>query len=371
VSSRAVIPPSPGPDDGGDRTANPQAGRVSAGHVSTGHLPDGSVVDRRLAAAHARLAANDAGEVATSIPALARTPPDLFGACIIGVDGSTHPVGDAAVPFSIQSVSKPFVFALVCDAVGADVARQHIGVDATGMPFHSVMAIELNDDRTMNPMVNAGALATTSLVPGATAAEKWQRVQEGLSAFAGRPLRIDEEVYESEAATNLRNRGIAHLLDSYGRLYFDLDEATDVYTRQCSLLVTAEDLAVMGATLADGGVNPRTGARVISEHTCTRVLAVMVTAGLYERSGTWMYDVGLPGKSGVSGGIVTVAPGKGGLGTFAPRLDPAGNSVRGQLMTQQISEELGLNVFASAPEVPASPAHHAPDPGVPTARGHP
>ena len=204
----------------------------------------------------------------------------------------------------------------------------------------------------MNPLVNAGAIASTSLVPGDTADEKWEGIRDGLSRFAGRDLTMSEEVYESESATNLRNQGIAHLLESYGRLYFDPDEATDVYTRQCSLEVTVHDLAVMGATLADGGVNPITGQRVIEEEHCQRVLAVLSTAGLYERSGDWLYDVGLPGKSGVSGGIVTVAPGKGGLGTYSPPLDEAGNSVRGQLLTTDVSEALGLNIFASQPAPP-------------------
>jgi glutaminase len=212
------------------------------------------------------------------------------------------------------------------------------------------MAIELNSDRTMNPMVNAGAIATTSLVPGATAEAKWRFIQDGLSRFAGRKLTLNAEVYESEAATNFRNRGIAKLLEGYGRLYFDALEATDVYTRQCSLNVTAKDLAVMGATLADGGVNPLTEERVIDAAHCKRVLAVLATAGLYERSGDWLYEIGLPGKSGVSGGIVTISPGKGGLGTFAPPLDGAGNSVKGQRATKFLSERLGLNLFASQPD---------------------
>ena len=293
----------------------------------------------------------DEGVVADYIPALARVPPDLFGACIVSARGRTVAIGDATHRFSIQSVSKPFVFALVCDAIGHDEARRKLGVNSTGLPFNSVMAIELNADRTMNPMVNAGAIATTSLIPGATAEDKWRYIQDGLSRFAGSDLELDGEIYESEAATNLRNQGIAHLLDSYDRLYFDPDEATDVYTRQCSLMVSAEDLAVMGATLAGGGVNPLTGVRVIATAICKRVLAVMATAGLYERSGEWMYDVGLPGKSGVSGGIVTVSPGKGGLGTFSPRLDSAGNSVRGTLLTRHLSETLGLNIYTSAPAV--------------------
>jgi glutaminase len=318
--------------------------------VSTGRLPRVDVVRSLLEEAHERFRAIDDGTVAGYIPALADVPPDLFGACIVGAAGDTVAVGDAEHPFSLQSVSKPFVFALVCQAIGPVEARRRLGVNNTGLPFNSVMAIELNDDRTMNPMVNAGAIATTSLVPGATADDKWHHIRDGLSRFAGRSLEIDTTVYESEAATNLRNRGIAHLLESYERLYFDPDEATDVYTKQCSLVVTARDLAVMGATLADGGVNPLTGVRVLDEAFCPSVLAVMATAGLYEHSGEWMYDIGLPGKSGVSGGIVTVSPGKGGLGTFSPRLDDAGNSVRGRLLTQFLSQRLGLNIFASAPE---------------------
>ncbi len=327
------------------------AGGPPEGYVSTGQLPREAEVRELLVEAYERYRSVDDGSVADYIPALARVPPDLFGACIVSVDGRRVAVGDATHRFSIQSVSKPFVFALVCDAVGHDEARRKLGVNSTGLPFNSVMAIELNTERTMNPMVNAGAIATTSLVPGATADDKWVAIRAGLSRFAGRPLELDQETYESESATNLRNQGIAHLLESYGRLYFDPDEAADVYTRQCSLMVSAEDLAVMGATLADGGVNPVTGVQVVAPAICKRVLAVMATAGLYERSGEWMFDVGLPGKSGVSGGIVTVSPGKGGLGTFAPRLDAAGNSVRGQLLTTQLSERLGLNIYTSAPVV--------------------
>ena len=236
---------------------------LTEGHVSTGQLPEDELVRGLLVAAYERYRPVAEGRVADYIPALARVPPDLFGACIVGAHGRTVSAGDADHRFSIQSVSKPFVFALVCDAIGPEAARQRLGVNSTGLAFNSVMAIELNADRTMNPMVNAGAIATTSLVPGTTAEDKWRAIRDGLSRFAGRRLELDEEIYESETATNLRNQGIAHLLDSYDRLYFDPDEATDVYTRQCSLLVSAEDLAVMGATLADGGVNPRTGQRVV------------------------------------------------------------------------------------------------------------
>jgi glutaminase len=323
--------------------------------VSTGRLPAPDEVRELVTEAHQRYRNLDEGEVADYIPALARVAPDLFGICVAGVDGGVFAVGDAGHRLSVQSVAKPFVFALVCQALGTDEARRKLGVNSTGQPFDSVMAIELSADRTTNPMVNAGAIATTSLVPGATAAEKWRFVQDGLSRFAGRRLELDTEVYASEAATNLRNRGIAHLLEGYGRLYFDPDAATDVYTRQCSLAVTVQDLAVMGATLADGGVNPLTGERVVDDDVCPPVLAVLATAGLYERSGDWLYDVGLPGKSGVSGGIVTISPGKGGLGTFSPRLDPAGNSVRGRAVTRHLSQQLGLNVFASVAADTAGP----------------
>jgi glutaminase len=318
--------------------------------VSTGHLALPHEVEALVRAAYERYKGLDEGKVADYIPALAKVSRKLFGVCVVGTSGATYVVGDATHEFSIQSVSKPFVFGLVCEAIGAEVARGKIGANATGLPFNSVMAIELNADRTMNPMVNAGAIATTSLVPGDTAEAKWRFIQEGLSRFAGRKLSIDTEIYESEAATNQRNRGIARLLEGYERMYFDSLEATDVYTKQCSLLVSATDLAVMGATLADGGVNPRTKERVVSADVAKRLLAVMATAGLYERSGDWLFEIGLPGKSGVGGGIVTISPGKGGLAVFSPPLDEAGNSVRGQRVTKYLSEHLGLNLFASNPE---------------------
>ena len=318
--------------------------------VSTGRLPAAEAVAALVAEARARYADVTEGKVADYIPALAKASPGWFGISVCGVGGQVFSAGEAERPFSIQSISKPFVFALVCQALGGGRARAAIGVNATGLPFNSVMAIELNADRTMNPMVNAGAIATTSLAPGANAEERWRFIREGLSRFAGRDLELDTEVYESEAATNQRNQGIARLLQGYGRMYCDPDEATDIYTRQCALNVTARDLAVMGATLADGGVNPVTKERVVDADRCKRALAVMATAGLYEQSGDWLYEVGLPGKSGVAGGLGAISPGKGGLGTFSPPLDAAGNSVRGQLVTKFLSERLGLNLFASAPE---------------------
>jgi glutaminase len=302
-----------------------------------------------VAEAYERFKSVDEGENAAHYPALAQVPRDLFGVCVAGVDGALYAVGDADYPFTIMSVAKPFVFALACQTLGAEQVRAQVGVNSTGLPFNSVMALELTAHRLTNPMVNTGALATTSLVPGATAEAKWQCIHEGLSRFAGHTLALNEAVYASASASNHRNRGLAAFLEGYDRLYFDAMATVDLYTRQSSLNVTARDLAVMGATLADGGVNPVTRERVIAADTCRYVLAVMATAGLYETSGEWLYNIGLPGKSGVGGGIVTVAPGKGGLGTFAPPLDGAGNSVKGQLVTRLLSERLGLNLFASKP----------------------
>ena len=317
--------------------------------VSTGDLPMHGEIRRFVTDAYERYRGNDSGAVADYIPVLAEASPDLFGIAVVGAWGRSFEIGDVAARFSIQSVAKPFVFALVCDTLGYEEARLRLGVNSTGFPFNSLMAVELNAARTMNPLVNAGAIATTSLAPGATSEEKWESIRERLSRFAGRQLTMSAEVYTSESATNMRNQGIAHLLKSYERLYFDPDEATDVYTRQCSLEVTVHDLAVMAATLANGGVNPATGETVIRPGVCRRVLAVMASAGLYELSGDWLYQIGVPGKSGVSGGIVTVSPGKGGLATYSPPLDAAGNSIRGQLATKYLAERLGLNLFSSVP----------------------
>ena len=319
-------------------------------YVSTGHLPPPEFVRALVDEAHERYESVAEGKNSQVYPALAEVPSHLFGICVVGTNGKVYAVGDAEHEFSIMSVSKPFVFALVCQALGADQAREKLGANATGLPFNSLAAIERSKDGSTNPMVNAGAIATTSLVPGTSADAKWHFIHEGLSRFAGRTLPLNAEVYASATETNYRNQSIARLLQSYNRIYFDPALATDLYTRQCALNVSAKDLAVMGATLADGGVNPLTKARVIDAATCHYALAVMTTAGLYETSGDWLFDIGLPGKSGIGGGIVTVSPGKGGLGTFAPPLDAAGNSVKGQLVAKFLSQRLGLDLFVSNPE---------------------
>jgi glutaminase len=304
-----------------------------------------------VAEAHNRFKSNAEGENSSVYPALARVPSDLFGVCVVGTNGNVYAVGDAEYEFTIMSVSKPFVFALVCQELGVEDTRQKIGVNATGLAFNSLAGIERNPDGRTNPMVNSGAIAATSLVPGATFEAKWKFIHEGLSRFAGRTLPLNDEVYVSASETNYRNQSIARLLQSYGRIYIDPAQAVDLYTRQCSLNVSAKDLAVMGATLADGGVNPITRKRVTDAAVCHYALAVMTTAGLYETSGDWLFDIGLPGKSGIGGGIVTVSPGKGGLGTFAPPLDSAGNSVKGQLVAKFLSHQLGMDLFVSQPEI--------------------
>jgi glutaminase len=331
-----------------DVTAAIDEGAASA-FVSTGHLPPAGQVRELLVEAHQHYRGDDEGATSDVYPGLARVPPALFGICVAGIDGDQAVAGDADVPFTIMSVSKPFAFALVCAALGRDELRRRVGVNATGLPFNSLAAVERSPDGRTNPMVNAGAIAVTSLVPGADAEERWGFIRDGVSRFAGHALDVDEEMYASASATNHRNQALARLLQAYERLGCDADEAVDRYTRQSCLAVSARDLALMGATLANGGVNPVTGVRVIAPHVCRRVLAVMATAGLYELSGDWLYEIGIPGKSGVSGGIVTVSPGKGGLATYSPPLDDAGNSVRGQLVTKFLSERLGLNLFASQP----------------------
>jgi glutaminase len=316
--------------------------------ASTGRLPGWGDVESLVQSAYERNRELKLGAVADYIPVLAKADPDLFGIAVVEVDGGVHDAGDVLHQFSIQSVSKAFVYALLCDIVGHEWVLERVGVNNTGLPFNSVMAIELNAGHPMNPMVNAGALATTAMVPGRTFDAKWEFIIEGLSAFAGRALVMDNVVYQSEAACNQRNLAIARLLQSYGRVDLDPLGVVDVYTRQCSVNVSARDLAVMGATLADGGVNPLTGNRVVSAEVARDTLAVLAASGLYERSGEWLFEIGLPGKSGVSGGIVTICPGKAGIGTYSPRLDHAGNSILGERATAFLSRALGLNIFASA-----------------------
>jgi glutaminase len=289
------------------------------------------------------------GKNADYIPALARVDPKLYGIAVVTVDGKAFEKGDVKAPFSIQSISKVFTLANVLQTAGPAAVLDKIGVDATGQVFNSIVAIEQHKGQEMNPFVNPGAIATTSLVEGATGEEKWARILGMHEAFAGRKLKVDEEVYKSESETNERNQAIARLMHAYGRLYFDPPVATDVYTRQCSIAVTASDLAVMAATLANGGKNPVTHKQVIDAALVPRILAVMATAGLYDDSGIWLYNVGLPAKSGVGGGIIAVAPGRYGIAVFSPPLDAAGNSVRAQKTIRDVAAALGGDPYSVKP----------------------
>lgn len=311
---------------------------------------DPSEVQQLINHAHADFSGESAGAVSTVYPALAEVDPGLFGIAVAGTGGQVSEVGDSRLLFAIMSCAKPFLFALVCQAHGLDHVRGRIGVNATGLPFNSLAAVERDASSRTNPMVNAGALMSTGLVPGASPGIRWAFVLAGLSGFAGRPLEVDAGTYASASAANHRNRALALLLTDRGALDADPEEVTDLYTRLCCLEVSAADLAIMGATLAAGGVNPVTGVRIVDADVARATIAVMAVSGLYETSGDWLLDVGLPGKSGIGGGIVTVSPGKGGLGTYAPPLDAAGNSVKGQLVARQLAGALGLDIFAAAPD---------------------
>jgi len=317
--------------------------------VSTGQLPPGERVTALVSEALERFGGNGDGELSTVYPSLAAVDPDRFGICVAGTGGATVAAGDADVEFTIMSVAKPFVFALMGGVHGAQAVLDFVGVNATGRRFNAVSAIEDRPDGRTNPMVNPGAIATASMAPGGDPEEKWEFIRAGLSRFAGRQLALDADTFASASSTNAVNRAIGDLLRSRSRLQADPDETVDIYTRQSCLNVTARDLAVMAATLAGGGVNPLTGEQVADQVSCRCALVVMATAGLYETSGEWLQQVGLPGKSGIGGGIVMVSPGKGGLGTFAPRLDAAGNSVKGQLAAAYLSRGLGLDLFVSEP----------------------
>jgi glutaminase len=302
-----------------------------------------------LKEAHAKFQGVTEGKNADYIPALAQVDSKLFGIALVTPDGKVYEAGDVEAPFSIQSISKVFAMARVMQDQGEQVFLDGVGVDATGQVFNSIVAIEQYKGREMNPLVNPGAIATTGKVAGRTDKEKWQKILATLEDFAGRKLQVNQPVYESEAATNQRNQAIAALMFAYGLVQDDPRMVTDVYTRQCSIDVTARDLAVMAGTLANAGKNPVTRKQVVDPDHVPNILAVMATAGLYDDSGIWLYRTGLPAKSGVGGGIIAVAPGKFGIAAFSPPLDAAGNSVRAQRAIEYVSEGLHANPYASVP----------------------
>jgi len=309
----------------------------------------GGPIDAAVKAAYEKFKDLNEGKNADYIPALAKVPSNYFGIAVVTPQGKAYTAGDIAPTFSIQSISKVFTMALVFQQSGEDTVEDAVGVDATGQVFNSIVAIEQFRGKEMNPLVNPGAIATTGTVKGANADDIWAKILGIHSDFAGRQLSVNQEVYKSESDTNQRNRAISMLMSAYERFPTDPAQAVDLYTRQCSIAVDAKDLGVMAATLANGGKNPVTGKQVVESRHVPRILAVMATAGLYDDSGKWLFHTGLPGKSGVGGGLIAVSPGKFGIGTFSPPLDAAGNSLRGQRAIAAISDALGGNPYASKP----------------------
>lgn len=290
------------------------------------------------------------GKNADYIKELANVDPNIYGIAIVTADGQVFTKGDLDSRVSIQSISKVFTVAKVIEEQGPKAVMDKIGVDATGLRFNSIVAIELQKGKEINPLVNPGAIAASSLISGADSAAKWKNILETHEAFAGAPLHLNMPVYISEAGDNLRNQAIAHLLKAYGRMYFDPVQATDIYTKQCAIDVNAKDLAVMAATLANGGVNPVTHEKVVSPETAAFTMSIMATAGLYDDSGQWLYAVGLPGKSGVGGGIIAVCPGKFGIAVISPPLNEVGNSVKAQRTIYEVVKELKVNPFLVEPK---------------------
>ncbi len=306
-------------------------------------------IQTALDAAYNKYKGLQEGAVADYIPALAKVDPNVFGIALVTPDGKTYTAGDLKTVVSIQSISKVFTMALVIEQSGIESIFDNMGVDATGQVFNSIVAIEQYKGSEMNPLVNPGAIAATGMVTGGSSKKIWSRILAYYSDFAGRKLGVLEDVYESEAATNQRNQALAMLMGAYGRIEGDPLQATDIYTRQCSVGVNAKDLAMMAATLANGGKNPVSGKQLVSPENVPEVLAVMATAGLYDDSGKWLYRTGLPAKSGVGGGLLAVSPGKFGIAVVSPPLDAAGNSVRAQLAIADISAALGGNPYAAVP----------------------
>ncbi len=303
-----------------------------------------SPIQTYLAELHGRLAGTHRGELASYIPELAKADPRWFGICLVTMDGVAYTVGDTDPMFTMQSISKPFVYATALADRGMQVVAGKVGVEPSGDAFNSI-SLHSQTGAPLNPMINAGAIATTSLVAGEATEAQWRRIESSIAAFVGRDVHVDESVYRSESATGFRNRAIAWMLKNFGIIDGEPMATLENYFRQCSLLVNVRDLACMAATLANGGVHPLTGQRALPAEHVERVLSVMATCGMYDYAGSWLYEVGMPAKSGVSGGIIAVVPGRFGIGIFSPLLDEKGNSVRGIAACKSLSEDFGLHVF--------------------------
>jgi glutaminase len=320
---------------------------VGCATPATAAPQDGAAIESAVKAAYEKHKGDKSGKNADYIPELAKVPSDLFAVVVVTVDGKVYSVGDDAHPFSIQSCSKVFTMCHVLQESGDADLIEKIGVEPTGLPFNSTTAMGIYKEKPMNPLVNAGAIGTVGLVKASSSADRWAKILATYNAFADGKLTFEDGVYKSEAATNFRNRAFACTLYNNGRLKEEPIEVTDVYTKACSVGVTAKQLAIMGATLANGGVNPTTGKRVLDAKYVPKVLAVMMTAGFYDESGMWSYRAGVPAKTGVGGGIVAVVPGKMAIVGFCPRLNEAGNSIRSTHAIEDIVNGLNLNLFGS------------------------
>lgn len=327
-------------------TATEGMGQAKKAKATTGPSPYQTAIDH----AYAKFKDLKEGKNADYIKELANVNPDIYGIALVTVDGQAYTAGDLESKVSIQSISKVFTAAKVIEEQGAKAVMDKIGVDATGLRFNSIVAIELQRGKEINPLVNPGAIAAVSMINGADSAAKWKNILDTHSDFAARKLSLNMPVYISEAGDNLRNQAIAHLLYAYGRMYFDPVQSTDVYTKACAINVNAKDLATMAATLANGGTNPVTGKKLVSSETAAFTMSIMATAGLYDDSGQWLYAVGLPGKSGVGGGIIAVCPGKFGIAVISPPLNVVGNSVKAQKTIYEIVKELKVNPYYVEPK---------------------
>ena len=308
--------------------------------------PRREVVEAVVREAYDKFRGDTGGKNADYIPYLAQVDSKLFGIAIVTTDNQVLTLGDVNYSFSIQSISKVFTLALAMEELGPDKVFQQIGSEPTGRAFNSVPAVVDMPTHTGNPLVNAGAIATTSLISGKDADEKWNKILAFYGKVAGEQLKLIDDVYKSEAATNTGNKALAMLLAKYDRIYSEPFDSVDIYTKQCSVGVNASQLARMGATLANNGVNPATGEQVIKSEDVPYILATMTMAGLYDSSGGWAWHVGLPAKSGVGGGIVAIAPGKGAIAVFAPPLDEAGNSVKAQKVIEYVAQKLNYNLYS-------------------------
>jgi glutaminase len=308
--------------------------------------PQHEVVEGVVNEAYAKFRNDSTGKNADYIPYLAKVDSKLFGIALVTTDNKVYTLGDVEYSFSMQSISKVFTLALAMQERGTDDVFKRVGNEPTGRPFNSVSAVVDVPTHTGNPLVNAGAIATTSLVSGADANAKWNKILGFYSKAAGEKLSLINEVYQSEAATNQGNRALAALLLKYERIYSEPLEAVDIYTKQCSVGVNVKQLAQMGAMLANNGINPQTGEQVMKADDIPEILATMTMAGLYDGSGGWAWHVGLPAKSGVGGGILAVVPGKGAIAVFAPPLDEAGNSVKAQKVITYVAKKLDVNLYS-------------------------